>query len=151
MGYLAKEIKEAERLLAILKEARDLKEDKKQTKAIVGSDLETKVTRILCEIGIPAHIRGYHYTRDSIIIGVENISILNYVTGGLYPTIAKKNGTTASRVERAIRHAIEVAWNRGKVDVLNSYFGYTIDNSKDKPTNSQFIATIVDKIKLENK
>ena len=114
-------------------------------------DLETVVTGIILEIGIPAHIKGYQYIRDGIIMTVREPDIINGVTKVLYPAIAKKNDTTASRVERAIRHAIEVAWDRGDVDVLNSYFGYTIHNLRGKPTNSEFIAMIADKIRLRYK
>jgi two-component system response regulator (stage 0 sporulation protein A) len=114
-------------------------------------NLETKVTGVLHEIGVPAHIRGYHYMREAIMMAVDDIDILNYITKELYPTIAKKCNTTPSRVERAIRHAIEVAWNRGKVDVLDSMFGYTISNNKGKPTNSEFIALIADRLRLELK
>lgn len=106
---------------------------------------------IIMEIGIPAHIKGYQYIRDGIIMTVREPEIINGVTKVLYPAIAKKNGTTASRVERAIRHAIEVAWDRGDVDILNSYFGYTIHNLRGKPTNSEFIAMIADKIRLRYK
>lgn len=113
--------------------------------------IELKVTEILHQIGVPAHIKGYHYLRDSIIKSVENPEIINAVTKQLYPSVAKKYNTTSSRVERAIRHAIEVAWDRGDVDILNSYFGYTIHNSRGKPTNSEFIAMISDKLRLQIK
>lgn len=113
--------------------------------------LEVKVTSILHEIGVPAHIKGYHYLRDSIIMSIEKPDIINAVTKQLYPSVAKKYSTTSSRVERAIRHAIEVAWDRGDVEVLNSYFGYTIHNDRGKPTNSEFIAMISDRLRLEIK
>lgn len=113
--------------------------------------LEMQITEILHQIGVPAHIKGYHYLRDSIMMSVENPDIINAVTKQLYPSVAKCYQTTSSRVERAIRHAIEVAWDRGDVDVLNSYFGYTIHNSRGKPTNSEFIAMISDKLRLEMK
>ena len=113
--------------------------------------IETKITGILHEIGVPAHIRGYHYMREAIMMAVEDLDILNYITKELYPTIAKKCNTTPSRVERAIRHAIEVAWSRGKVEVINSMFGYTVSNHKGKPTNSEFIALISDRLRLELK
>ena len=113
--------------------------------------IEVKVTEILHEIGVPAHIKGYNYLRDSIIMSIENPDIINAVTKQLYPGVAKKYETTSSRVERAIRHAIEVAWDRGDVDVLNSYFGYTIHNDRGKPTNSEFIAMIADKLRLQIK
>ncbi len=113
--------------------------------------IEVRVTEILHEIGVPAHIKGYHYLRDSIIMSVEHPEIINAVTKQLYPSVAKKYQTTSSRVERAIRHAIEVAWDRGDIDVLNSYFGYTIHNDRGKPTNSEFIAMISDKLRLQIK
>lgn len=115
------------------------------------NELEIMVTEIMHEIGVPAHIKGYHYLRESIILSVKNSEIINSVTKLLYPTIAKSYSTTASRVERAIRHAIEVAWDRGDIDVLNSYFGYTIQNQRGKPTNSEFIAMISDKLRLKLK
>ena len=111
--------------------------------------LETRVTDMIHEIGIPAHIKGYHYLRDAIIMAVEDMDVLNAITKILYPTVAKKHQTTASRVERAIRHAIEVAWSRGKLDVLDELFGYTVSNGKGKPTNSEFIALVADTIRLE--
>ena len=113
--------------------------------------IELRVTEILHEIGVPAHIKGYHYLRDSIIMSVEKPDIINAVTKQLYPSVAKKYDTTSSRVERAIRHAIEVAWDRGDIDVLNSYFGYTIHNDRGKPTNSEFIAMIADRLRLQIK
>jgi len=113
--------------------------------------LEVRVTEILHQIGVPAHIKGYHYLRDSIIMSIEQPQIINAVTKQLYPSVAKKYQTTSSRVERAIRHAIEVAWDRGDVEVLNSYFGYTIQGSRGKPTNSEFIAMISDKLRLQIK
>lgn len=114
-------------------------------------DLELMVTEIIHQIGVPAHIKGYHYLRDAIILAVKDGDIINSVTKVLYPTVAKKNKTTSSRVERAIRHAIEVAWDRGDMETLNSYFGYTIHNSRGKPTNSEFIAMISDKLRLRLK
>lgn len=116
-----------------------------------SKSLESVVTDIILEIGVPAHIKGYQYVRDSIMLAVRQPEVINGVTKVLYPAVAKMNGTTASRVERAIRHAIEVAWDRGDVDVLNSYFGYTIHNLRGKPTNSEFIAMIADKIRLKEK
>jgi two-component system response regulator (stage 0 sporulation protein A) len=112
-------------------------------------DLEMLVTEVIHQIGVPAHIKGYHYLRDAIIFAIESPDIINSVTKELYPTVAKKNSTTPSRVERAIRHAIEVAWDRGDVDVLNAYFGYTIQGSRGKPTNSEFVAMISDKLRLK--
>lgn len=114
-------------------------------------DLENRVTDMLHEIGIPAHIKGYHYLRDAIMMAVEDMDVLNAITKVLYPTVAKKYKTTSSRVERAIRHAIEVAWSRGKLDTLDELFGYTVSNGKGKPTNSEFIALIADTIQLEYK
>ena len=114
-------------------------------------NLENDVTQMLHEIGIPAHIKGYQYLRDAIIISVSDQEMLTSVTKILYPTIAKKHDTTPSRVERAIRHAIEVAWNRGEMDTINDLFGYTVSTGKGKPTNSEFIALIADKIRLDYK
>lgn len=117
----------------------------------IGRNLENDVTNIIHEIGIPAHIKGYWFVRDAIMMAVEDINMLNSITKILYPTIAKNHQTTPSRVERAIRHAIEVAWSRGRTDVLDELFGYTIDSGKGKPTNSEFIALISDKIRLDYK
>jgi two-component system response regulator (stage 0 sporulation protein A) len=114
-------------------------------------DIESQVTKIIHQIGVPAHIKGYQYLRTAILMTVSDNEIINSVTKILYPSVAKKYSTTTSRVERAIRHAIEVAWDRGDVDVLNSYFGYTIHNSRGKPTNSEFIAMIADNIRLHYK
>lgn len=119
--------------------------------APTSGNLEVSVTQILHQIGVPAHIKGYHYLRDSIIMAVETPEIINAVTKKLYPSVAKNYDTTSSRVERAIRHAIEVAWDRGDIDILNSYFGYTIHTGRGKPTNSEFIAMISDKLRLEIK
>lgn len=112
--------------------------------------LENEITSMIHEIGVPAHIKGYQYLRESITLAVNDPDIINSITKVLYPTIAKKFETTSSRVERAIRHAIEVAWNRGNPDILNNLFGYTISNGKGKPTNSEFIALISDNIRLRN-
>lgn len=114
-------------------------------------NLETDVTDIIHEVGVPAHIKGYQYLRDAIIMSVTDMEMLNSITKILYPTIAKRHQTTPSRVERAIRHAIEVAWSRGKMDTIDALFGYTVNNGKGKPTNSEFIALIADKIRLEYK
>ncbi|GKX66165.1 sporulation transcription factor Spo0A [Inconstantimicrobium mannanitabidum] len=114
-------------------------------------DLENEITSIIHEIGVPAHIKGYMYLREAITMVVNDIELLSAVTKELYPSIAKKYNTTASRVERAIRHAIEVAWGRGQVDTINRLFGYTIHNDKGKPTNSEFIAMVADKLRLKNK
>ena len=114
-------------------------------------DMETQVTRIIHQIGVPAHIKGYQYLRTAILMTISDNDVINSVTKVLYPSVAKKYQTTTSRVERAIRHAIEVAWARGDVDTLNSYFGYTIQNSRGKPTNSEFIAMIADNMRLKYK
>ncbi len=114
-------------------------------------DIETQVTKIIHQIGVPAHIKGYQYLRTAILLTVKDSDVINSVTKVLYPSVAKKYATTTSRVERAIRHAIEVAWDRGDVDTLNSYFGYTIQNNRGKPTNSEFIAMIADNLRLKYK
>ncbi len=127
------------------------KEDSKEQAVKEGlhtHDLEKDVTEIIHEIGVPAHIMGYGYLREAIMMSVEDREMLNAVTKLLYPAIAKRNCTTSSRVERAIRHAIEVAWSRGNMDTLDAMFGYTINVGKGKPTNSEFIALIVDKLRL---
>lgn len=111
-------------------------------------DLEQDVTDMIHEIGVPAHIKGYQYLREAIMMSVEDVEMLGSITKILYPTIAKKYQTTPSRVERAIRHAIEVAWSRGKMETLDGLFGYTINTGKGKPTNSEFIALIADRIRL---
>ena len=153
----------------LIKRIRDLKNtNKKQTNFIVREpvkatyinmetvknkedNLEALVTNIIHEVGVPAHIKGYQYLRDGIIMVVENIDVLNQITKQLYPDLAKKHKTTPSRVERAIRHAIEVAWNRGEINTIENIFGYTINANKGKPTNSEFIAMIADKLRLELK
>lgn len=112
-------------------------------------DLEQDVTDMIHEIGVPAHIKGYQYLREAIIMSVEDPSMISSITKILYPTIAKRFQTTPSRVERAIRHAIEVAWSRGRMETLDALFGYTINTGKGKPTNSEFIALISDKIRLK--
>ncbi len=119
-----------------------------QTTEAAAYTLENSITEILHQIGVPAHIKGYHYLREGIMLAVNDSEVLGSITKILYPMIAKKYSTTPSRVERAIRHAIEVAWDRGDVDILNSYFGYTIHNLRGKPTNSEFIAMIADKLSL---
>ena len=116
-----------------------------------SDDIETQVTQIIHQIGVPAHIKGYQYLRTAILLTIKDSDIINSVTKVLYPSVAKKYQTTTSRVERAIRHAIEVAWDRGDVDTLNSYFGYTIQNTRGKPTNSEFIAMIADNLRLKYK
>lgn len=119
--------------------------------AVAAPDIETQVTKIIHQIGVPAHIKGYQYLRTAILMTIEDNEIINSVTKVLYPSVAKKYETTTSRVERAIRHAIEVAWDRGDIDTLNSYFGYTIQNNRGKPTNSEFIAMIADNLRLKYK
>ncbi len=118
-------------------------------KKVQERDLEQDVTDMIHEIGVPAHIKGYQYLRESIMMAVEDNSMLSSITKVLYPTIAKKFQTTPSRVERAIRHAIEVAWSRGRMETLDALFGYTINTGKGKPTNSEFIALIADRIRLK--
>ena len=113
-----------------------------------GQNLEAVVTSIIHEIGVPAHIKGYQYLREAILLAVADREVINAVTKVLYPEVAKRFGTTASRVERAIRHAIEVAWDRGDLETLQKYFGYTVSNVKGKPTNSEFIAMIADRLQL---
>ena len=112
-------------------------------------DLEQDVTNMIHEIGVPAHIKGYQYLREAIMMSVEDPAMISSITKILYPTIAKRFQTTPSRVERAIRHAIEVAWSRGRMETLDALFGYTINTGKGKPTNSEFIALIADKIRLQ--
>ncbi len=119
--------------------------------SLVSNDLEIDITNLIHEIGVPAHIKGYQYLRDAISLVVDNMELLSGVTKELYPTVAAMNNTTPSRVERAIRHAIELSWNRGKLETINNLFGYTIQNDKGKPTNSEFIAIISDKLRLERK
>lgn len=114
-------------------------------------NIEALVTNIIHEVGVPAHIKGYQYLREAIIMVVNNIEVINQITKQLYPDIAQKYGTTPSRVERAIRHAIEVAWGRGQTEVVENIFGYTVSAAKGKPTNSEFIAMIADKLRLELK
>lgn len=119
-----------------------------ESRRYIENNIENDVTNIIREIGIPAHIKGYQYIREGIIMAVQDVNMLNYITKLLYPTIAKKYKTTSSSVERAIRHAIEVAWNRGKIEVIEELFGYTVSAGKGKPTNSEFIALIADKLRL---
>lgn len=117
----------------------------------MNRDIETRVTNIMHQVGIPAHIKGYQYLRDAIIMVINDIELINSITKQLYPNIAKEHNTTSSRVERAIRHAIEVAWSRGQVEAIDSLFGYTINIGKGKPTNSEFIAMVADKMRLDMK
>lgn len=126
-------------------------DDSRRSEKLAQYNLESDVTNIIHEIGVPAHIKGYQYLRDAIMMSVDDSEMLNSITKILYPSIAKQHGTTPSRVERAIRHAIEVAWSRGKVDTIDELFGYTVHNGKGKPTNSEFVAMIADKIRLEQK
>ena len=121
------------------------------TAAAKNSSIETMVTSIIHEIGVPAHIKGYQYLREAIMIAVEDMDVINAITKVLYPQVAKTFSTTPSRVERAIRHAIEVAWDRGDLETLQRFFGYTVSNTKGKPTNSEFIALIADRLQLQLK
>ncbi len=129
------------------------KSEKPQGKVIpmVGCDMEKQVTELILEIGIPAHVKGYQYVRSAILLTIEDPDVINAVTKVIYPTIARLYGTTSSRVERAIRHAIEVAWDRGNVETLHRLFGYSVSVSRGKPTNSEFIAMIADKLRLANR
>ena len=113
--------------------------------------LERLVTSIIHEVGVPAHIKGYQYVREAIILAVQDMDVINAVTKVLYPEVARRYNTTPSRVERAVRHAIETAWDRGDLETLQRYFGYTVSNTKGKPTNSEFIAMIADRIRLQSK
>ncbi len=123
----------------------------RRTAQVTMNNLEAQVTSIMHEIGVPAHIKGYQYLRDGIIMVVKDLDMINSITKQLYPTIAREYNTTPSRVERAIRHAIEVAWSRGQTEAIDQLFGYTINVSKGKPTNSEFIAMIADKLRLQMK
>ena len=127
------------------------KEGEGAGQSLSGQSLESVVTAIIHEIGVPAHIKGYQYLREAIMIAVADMDVINAVTKILYPEVAKRFGTTASRVERAIRHAIEVAWDRGDLETLQKYFGYTVSNAKGKPTNSEFIAMIADRLQLQRR
>lgn len=129
----------------------DEAKQKKHDEIVRNNTIENDVTEIIREIGIPAHIKGYQYIREGIIMSVNDVSMLSYITKLLYPSIAKKYKTTSSSVERAIRHAIEVAWSRGKLEVIEDLFGYTVSAGKGKPTNSEFIALIADKLRIEYK
>jgi two-component system response regulator (stage 0 sporulation protein A) len=148
-----------EMVLSRIRHVRDAKtdQDKKKINAYEkveepgSGSLEQIVTDMIHEVGVPAHIKGYQYLREAIIMSVNDMDMLNSITKVLYPTIAKKFDTTSSRVERAIRHAIEVAWSRGKMDTIDELFGYTVNHGKGKPTNSEFIALITDKIRLQMK
>ena len=131
------------------KSARTTIQSAEKEKQQSDRDLEKDVTNMIHEIGVPAHIKGYQYLREAIMMSVEDPGMISSITKILYPTIAKRFQTTPSRVERAIRHAIEVAWSRGRMETLDALFGYTIDTGKGKPTNSEFIALIADKIRLQ--
>lgn len=145
-------IKQVKRNLAVQKKSESRKVNPyEKMEESAPRNLEADVTNIIHEIGVPAHIKGYQYLREAIMMSVDDIEMLNSITKILYPTIAKRYQTTPSRVERAIRHAIEVAWSRGKMDTIDELFGYTIHNGKGKPTNSEFIALIADKIRLDYK
>lgn len=136
---------EREKQIRIQKEG--MSQEQKQL--LLESSLENDITKLIREIGIPAHIKGYQYIREGIIMSVKDPEMLNYITKFLYPTVARKYKTTTSSVERAIRHAIEVAWNRGKLEAMDELFGYNVNSGKGKPTNSEFIALLADKIRLE--
>lgn len=141
----------AERILQICGKSKKSEVIIAKNTPVTDSDIELMVTEIIHQIGVPAHIKGYHYLRDAIMMSIREPELINSITKILYPTVAKRHSTTSSRVERAIRHAIEVAWDRGDVDILNAYFGYTIHTSRGKPTNSEFIAMISDKLRLRLK
>lgn len=119
--------------------------------SITDEKIIEEITKVIFELGVPAHIKGYQYVRRAIFLSAKDIEMINNVTKSLYPTIAKEFNTTSSRVERAIRHAIECAWDRGDIDVLNSYFGNSLQRERGKPTNSEFIAAIADKLKIKFK
>lgn len=140
-----------DRIKAMLNIDSDITSDSTFKRGKPNPNLEIIVTDIIHQIGVPAHIKGYHYLREAIIQSVNDKEMLESVTKLLYPAVAKKFSTTPSRVERAIRHAIEIAWDRGDIDTLNSFFGYTVNTGKGKPTNSEFIALITDKICLKFK
>lgn len=148
--FLAKSIKELKSSNNALFKDKEIKKQNLHSDKESQKNLELKVTHIICEIGIPAHLKGYYYIRESIIMVVTNIELLNKVTKLLYPKIAHKFNSTPSRVERGIRNAIDVAWEKnGNIEILENIFGYTISSSKGRPTNSEFIALIADKIRLE--
>lgn len=125
--------------------------NRQEASNLMNNNLESEITNIIHEIGVPAHIKGYLYLREAIAMVVNDVELLSAVTKELYPSVAKKFNTTPSRVERAIRHAIEVAWSRGQIETINKIFGYTVRNSKGKPTNSEFIAMVADKLRLKQK
>ena len=134
-----------------IRASRDAKRPQIVRRSPQEPNIESMVTNIIHEIGVPAHIKGYQYLREAIMIAVNDMDVINAITKVLYPQVAKAFGTTPSRVERAIRHAIEVAWDRGDLDTLQRFFGYTVSNTKGKPTNSEFIALLADKLQLQLK
>lgn len=140
------------RIIGLNKTKAEIKENKPQ-QSVQGKAvaLEVKVTEVIHQVGVPAHIKGYQYLREAIMMAVNDMEAVGAITKILYPAIAKQFKTTSSRVERAIRHAIEVAWDRGDIETLQSYFGYTVSGIKGKPTNSEFISMIADKLRLELK
>lgn len=140
----------AERIRRIVKKENSVKVVERE-RTITDENLEKEITSVMHDIGVPAHIRGHQYLREAILLSIHNQDLLGAVTKTLYPSVANTYNTTPSRVERAIRHAIEVAWGRGRLDTLQNVFGYTINVTKGKPTNSEFIAMIADKMKLEMK
>ena len=151
LGDLMNGDKEFQIMITVPSSKNDSKQEKNgstREKNEMIHDLEQDVTNMIHEIGVPAHIKGYQYLREAIMMSVEDPSMISSITKILYPTIAKRFQTTPSRVERAIRHAIEVAWSRGRMETLDALFGYTIDTGKGKPTNSEFIALIADRIRL---
>lgn len=143
--------KEFQIMITVPAEKETAKKENVKVPQVSQIDLEKDVTDMIHEIGVPAHIKGYQYLREAIILTINDMEIINAVTKVLYPEVAKRFGTTPSRVERAIRHAIEVAWDRGDVEVLQKFFGYTVSNIKGKPTNSEFIAMIADRISLQRR
>ena len=138
-------------LPSLMEQMRFATQEEEKEETSYSPALESRVTAIIHEVGVPAHIKGYQYVREAIMIAVEDMDVINAVTKVLYPEVAKRFGTTPSRVERAIRHAIEVAWDRGDLETLQKYFGYTVNSAKGKPTNSEFIAMIADRLSLQQK
>ena len=134
-----------DRIRDLLKEEEDIKTEYMVAYGNKNLPLEVRVTQMIHDVGVPAHIKGYQYIREGIIMAIEDVNMMNYITKLLYPTIAKKYKTTSSSVERAIRHAIEVAWTRGRIEILEEMFGYSMQSERGKPTNSEFIALIADK------
>ena len=151
LGDLIHMDREFQIMITVPSGSRETKQEMKTTSTpmVSDADLEREVTEMIHEIGVPAHIKGYQYLREAIMMAVEDIESVSAITKVLYPSIAKKFHTTSSRVERAIRHAIEVAWDRGDLETLQSYFGYTVSGVKGKPTNSEFISMIADRLRLQ--